>query len=404
MIALFQRTWVLLATATLIELWLTFAGLFGVGNPTGDLSLAYEPWVSRVLDGHLLLGISTPWVYPALALVPMLLATFIGFGALVPGWLVLQFATLIGVLLMLVKLGKPSLSEKSKRFSAAYFWLACLLALGPVSISRIDFFSVSLVVVAGLAIARSKPEIATVLVTLAAWIKVWPVAIFSAIWVAASSRRTVLMRAAAACAFVLVPAFLLGANSSIFSFITDQLDRGIQIESPWASPWLVANSLGDVYSAISYNRGLQTFEVAGPNVELFSQVLGLVQLGALLITVALGYLAMRRGSQAKEVLVWVAFTATLDLIFFNKVGSPQFISWLAAAAIIGLLLSARNFMPALGLVLSISALTGLVYPLIYDAILAGSLLETLILQVRNLLLLVALVYGNLRLSALIKRP
>ncbi|MFM5903820.1 MAG: hypothetical protein ACKOOD_01900, partial [Microbacteriaceae bacterium] len=75
-----------------------------------------------------------------------------------------------------------------------------------------------------------------------------------------------------------------------------------------------------------------------------------------------------------------------------------------AAAIFGLLLSARNFMPALGLVLSISALTGLVYPLIYDAILAGSLLETLILQVRNLLLLVALVYANLRLSALTKRP
>lgn len=403
MTTLFTRTWVLLICATLVEAWLCFAGLYGVGNPMGDLSLAYEPWVARVLDGHLLLGISTPWVYPVLALVPIFLAKFVGFGILVPGWLVLQYLTLLTVLLLLVNFGKPSGVERAQRFGAGYFWLACLLLLGPVSISRIDFFSVSIVVIAGLAISSSKQNLATILVTLAAWIKVWPVAVFSAIWVAATSRRTIVLRAAAVCVAIILPAFLLGANTSLFGFVGDQLSRGIQIESPWASPWLVANSLGDVYSAISYNRGLQTFEVAGPKVELFAQLLGLVQLGALLITVGLGYLAIRRSSAAKEVLVWVAFTATLDLIFFNKVGSPQFITWLSAVSVIGLLLAARNFWPALGLVLSISALTGLVYPLIYDAILAGSLLETLILQLRNLLLLVALVYANLRLSALTKR-
>ena len=68
--------------------------------------------------------------------------------------------------------------------------------------------------------------------------------------------------------------------------------------------------------------------------------------------------------------------------------------------ILGVLLGVQRWMTASMLVLLLSVLTWLVYPVVYDGILSSQPLPTAVLLVRNLVEIVALVYANYRLTAL----
>jgi len=367
----------------------------------GDLTLAYEPWFNQVVQGHVMLGINSDWVYPFLALLPILLAGFLGTGNYVAGWLLLQFATLVIALAFLILGGSPSVEQQKLRYSGAYFWLICLVLLGPVSISRIDFFSVAVAVMALVFVAR-KENVATVLLTLAGWIKIWPIALFVALLASSVRRLKLLVVASVTTVLLLSMGYLLGGNASLAGFVGGQLGRGIQIESPWASWWLWKGVLGDSSAGIEYNGKLKTFEVFGSGAEVIAMLLGPGQLLALGITAALGFLAKRAGAQASEILTWVSTTAVLDLIFFNKVGSPQFVTWLAVPIILGLITGAPNLRPMLYLVATISIITWAVYPSTYSELLSGGFSATALLALRNVLILAALVYANLRLTKLTK--
>jgi hypothetical protein len=75
----------------------------------------------------------------------------------------------------------------------------------------------------------------------------------------------------------------------------------------------------------------------------------------------------------------------LVLVLVNKVGSPQFSTWLAAPIILGLILEVRTWrMPAL-IALVIAALTQIIYPFFYDTLLAADPLLVSVLTLRNLL-------------------
>ena len=93
-------------------------------------------------------------------------------------------------------------------------------------------------------------------------------------------------------------------------------------------------------------------------------------------------------------------TATLDLIVFNKVGSPQYQLWLVAPVIMGLVFGLKNWrLPTLS-VLALALLTQLVYPLLYNDMIALSPVPVFVLGLRNLGLIALLVWSNLELGAL----
>jgi hypothetical protein len=396
-----SRLWLLVLAATVTEAWLVFLGFNQPGMPMGDLTLAYEPWFEQVVQGHVMLGINTAWVYPLVALLPILLAGALGVQSYVTGWLVLQFFTLLAVLICLVRIGRPTAQALQTRYRAGYFWILTLVLLGPVAISRIDFFSVAVAVLATLFVAQNE-RVAAALLTVAGWIKIWPIAIFAAVFIASARRRLIFITGATISLVLLGLGYLLGGNANLFGFITGQLNRAIQIESPWASWWLWKHIFGDASGGISYNAPLKTFEVFGPGTDVIALLLGPGQLLAVGITVALGFLARRAKAASTDVLVWVSTTAVLDLIFFNKVGSPQFMTWLAVPLILALISGAQNLRPMLYMVASLSLLTWVVYPSTYDELLAGGFTATALLTARNLVLLVALVYANIRLTRLTK--
>jgi hypothetical protein len=85
---------------------------------------------------------------------------------------------------------------------------------------------------------------------------------------------------------------------------------------------------------------------------------------------------------------------------FNKVGSPQFISWLAVPIMLGLLYRVPNWRLPTILILAITLLTQLVYPYLYGSLLELEAVPASVLLVRNVLEIVALVLANVMLTRL----
>lgn len=400
---LFFRLPVLLALAIVANLWLVYVGNSGNANPMGDLYFAYQPWANQVLQQNMMLGISVPWVYPYPALVPMLLANLVWPGHLADVWLAGYAALMLAALSAFVLYKPTDAAALKRRYLAAYAWVGLTVALGPVAISRIDSVSVLLAMLGALAIVTGSRVGATAFFTFASWLKIWPIAMFVAIASHSKNWLRPVQVGAAISAGILFVGVVLGGNGALLSFVTGQTSRGIQIESPAATPWLIAAALGAVDAGSFYNQKLMTFEAFGPGTAETAFWLGPIQAGAVLITVALGFLANRKAiTQVAQnnVIVWTAFTATMDLIFFNKVGSPQFMAWLAVPVVLGILLGVERWRLAIALVFAMSLLTWLIYPTIYGGILGADLGPTMVLVLRNLLELAALVYANYRLNAL----
>ena len=393
-----QNIWALLSVAVLVQLVLVAEGLFGIATPMGDVPNVYAPWMQQLMQHGTLWGITVDWVYPLVALVPLLLSSFLG--NLIPGqdflvgWLLVCGALNVFAAGSLVRWGR---SKERSWYLLAWYFLFFELLLGPVSISRLDSVSVALAVFAIRPIVESRQAVASLWLILATWIKVWPVALILALWLASKRRFLVFGSISLATLGILGIGLIFGGGASMFSFITTQTNRGIQIEAPIATPWLWQGIFGVADTGVYYDNQLLTFQVFGTGVSLVAALMGAAMAVALAITVWLGWRAAKSGHDSVTLIAAISLTATLDMIVFNKVGSPQYIAWLLVPLLLAMLRS-QSIPVIAGLVLA--GLTHLVYPVVYDGILVGNPAATAILGVRNLVLIALLVWSNLWLTQL----
>ncbi len=398
----FESIWLLLIGGLFAHLWLIYTGLHGIGTPMGDILYAYQPWVQFMIDSHKLLGINSDWVYPYPAMIPMWASALINPNDFQAGWLTIITVLDLLLIAMIANFGRRD-ENTAARFGAAWFWLFFLVALGPVSISRVDAFSVAIALFGVLAMVRRKLNSSTAWFTVGAAMKIWPAAILLTAMSSSKHRLRILVAAAATGAAVIAIGFLMGGNLSLFSFLGNQADRGIQIESVIAMPfewsWLLGLSNNEIY----YDNLMMTFQVAGDNVSLISGLMTLVMAGAIGITCWLTWRAAKAGAHFRTIMPIAVLTATLDLIVFNKVGSPQFATWLAVPVILGVLYNAQNWRLPMFAVVAIALLTNLVYPVFYDEILKGNPAAFAVLTLRNLVYVALLVWANIRLSSLANR-
>lgn len=373
------------AAFVLVHLALIALCLYGPGEPHGDVDWVYRNWAEAAASGGPVPGITVPFVYPVLAFVPMLAAWLLAPDAYALGWLGL--VTVVDAVAFAALLGRRPLP---RRVAAAWWWLGFLLLQGPTALARIDAVAVAIVIVA-LTVLERHPSWGGALLTVAAWVKVWPAVLVAALLVACRRRVAVLDGAVAGSVVVVAVALALGSGWTVLSFITQQTGRGIQIEAPVAAPWLWQAALSPAGpSLVYYDRDILTFQVMGPGTTavsaLMTPLLGLVAVGIL----AAGWWAKRRRAPIEALLPPLALALTVALIAFNKVGSPQFISWLAAPVLLGIVLLGRRFRLEAVLVAALAALTQLVYPYLYDWLLAGNPLMVALLTARNLLEFVVL--------------
>lgn len=381
--------WVSFVAVHAVVIWLGFVDEHAA---SWDVDQLYRWWASNALGGGAVPGITGDWIYPPLALIPILLVGAVG--PLVDytlGWGIL--VTILDALAFAVLVGR---GRSRGRMLAAWFWLAALLALGGVGMFRLDAVTVPLGI-AGVLWLAGRPWLGSALLAAATWIKVWPAALLAAAVIALRRRGAVVGAAAAVSAVVVVAAVLAGGGAHLLGFVGDQTSRGLQIEAPVSMFYLLLAANGVGGARIVYDADLITFQVKGPGLEAVIAVMTPLLVIGMLGLAAVGAYKAWRGAAFVSLFPPLASALVLGFIVLNKVGSPQYMTWLIAPLVAGLVLNRRAWLRPAVLVVVMLALTQLIFPFWYDAILWLQPAAVGLLLVRNLLLLGLFVWVVVRL-------
>lgn len=362
-------------------------------QPMGDVYLVYEPWSTRAVEGTAIVGVTESWVYPHLALVPMVLAKAMSWlGGYEIAWAVVVTAADAVAFAVLVGRGRSS-----GRWIAAWFWLVFIALLGPVGIYRLEGVTTPLALAACLWLV-GRPALASVLLTIGMWIKVWPAALLASAVVAVRRRRAIAGTSIALSAVILLMVLSAGAGAHALGFVAGQTDRGLQLEAPVSGYYLWRAVLGYEDSFIYYDQAILTFQVTGPSVDIVIAAMTPVLVIAVIGVLVLGIVKMWRGATFAGLFPSLGLATVAAMILFNKVGSPQYLSWIIAPLVVGLVIDRwRWWGPAL-LGLGTALLTQIVYPLTYGELLVASAFPTVVLTLRNLALAVLFVWAVVRVA------
>jgi hypothetical protein len=360
-----------------VHFWLGLLGLAGPGLPLGDVTFVYKFWVQHGIASQQWVGLDTPWVYPIVALLPMIAAYAFGPAVYDGTWLSLVMVIDAAGFAVIMAFGRDR-----RLAHVAWWWLGLLLFLGPVALGRVDSVTAPIAIVGMLSLA-SAPRLAGVLLAVATWITVWP-----------------------ASAVIVVGALLLGGGRYLLSFVTQQTGRGLQIESGIGTFWMWDSFLHPERTSIYYDSTILTYQLLGPGVEVAAAVATPLIATAVAGLLVVALVATRRGVPAAELLPPLALAITTALILFNKVGSPQFVTWLAVPIVLGLATAATgrgmSFRVPATLALAIALLTQLIYPNLYQELLQSNPLLLLVLSARNLLYVALFVWAVVALLGLIR--
>jgi len=373
------------------HLWLAWLNLYAPGLPLGDVIITYKLWTDQIVLNGYWMGIDTVWVYPILAILPMLGAFALGPALYANTWL-----SMIVLLDAVAFAAITGWATSRRRAAVGWWWIAFLVLLGPIAIARIDSVSVPLAIV-GMLLLATRPTAAAVVLAVATWIKVWPAALLAAVVVACRARRDVVVAALAVSVVVVIAALLSGSGLNVFSFVTQQTGRGLQAEAPVSTVWLWQALAGVPNTYIYYDTEILSFQIVGDGVATAAAVMTPLLAVVALAVVATGAWAMRRGAAATELLAPLALALVTTLIVVNKVGSPQFIAWLAVPIVYGLATNAaghgRSFRFPAVLVLVVAVLTQAFYPYLYVELLSLNPVLLVVVTARNVLLCVLLAWA-----------
>ncbi|GAA5204093.1 hypothetical protein [Microbacterium jejuense] len=386
-----RRAWVWIAFALVhaVVIWLGFTRDHAA---SWDVDQLYRWWAWRTWSGQAIPGITEGWVYPILAHLPILLVGAVGsvldytlaWGVLVTAMDAVAFAVLVGR------------GRSRGRLTAAWFWLAAIFALGGVGMFRLDGVTVPLAILGSLWLV-GRPWLASVLLAVATWIKVWPAALLAAAVIAVRRRLVVVAGAAIVSVVAVAIVVTLGGSEHLFGFIGDQTTRGLQIEAPISTVYMLMAAAGVPGAAVQYDEDLITFQVTGPGVEGVVAAMTPVLVIGMLAIAAVGAIKAWRGAGFASLFPALAGALVLGFIVLNKVGSPQYMTWIIVPLAAGLVLVRRAWLRPAVLAVLILALTQLIFPFFYDAILTLVPAAVGLLVLRNVLLVALLVWTLVRL-------
>jgi hypothetical protein len=280
--------------------------------------------------------------------------------------------------------------------TAIDFWLIFVPLIGPLSYLRFDMLPAVLAGGALLA-ARRKPWVTGALTGLGAAIKLWPALLIGAFMSYRADRRP------AGIAFVVVGfglaliSLIFGGWLRLISPLTWQSDRGLQIESIWATPLMLARAVKPDYWTVVMSR-YQAYEIFGSGVEAWVMISNIATLFGLALIILLTIRAFRYDGSTPVAIGFVIVAIVAIMTITNKTLSPQYLLWLGGpmAALLAFRPQALpGEQPAInrmaGQLLILAVLTQLVYPLLYDSYLglqgqAMIIIATVVTAIRNLAL------------------
>ncbi|SLK15522.1 glycosyltransferase 87 family protein [Arthrobacter sp. P2b] len=359
------------------------ASFFLHGDTFSDTE-QYRQWAMDGYNPADLDGKISPWVYPVLAQIPIFLANIAGPSLYLLVWFLL-IAALNAVGLSYLTRGR----RKASGIAPAWWWLFFTVFMGYLSFARVEGITAPIVLIA-LLYAAERPVVAGILLSMATWIKVWPAAVLAPIVIASHKRIQVVLSGVAVTAVVALGTWLSGGLPHIMDFLTNQGERGMQLEATFSTPWVWLSVFNLAGSKMADNTAINSTEVYGPGAGtaafLMQPLLILAAVGAAILLVR----AMKRGAEREELFLEGSLMMVTAFIVFNKVGSPQFIIWLAPVIIAGLTHDWERWKVPAALLMGIAMTTFVIYPLFYTPLIHAHPVMAAILTTRNVLLVVLL--------------
>lgn len=359
------------------------ASFFVSGNTFSDTE-QYRQWAMNGYNPADLNGMISPWVYPVLAQIPIFLANIAG-----PGPYLLVWTLIITVLnaagLFILTRGP----RQTTGIAPAWWWLFFTAFMGYLSFARVEGITAPIVLVA-LLYAATRPVAAGILLSIATWIKVWPAAVLVPIVIASGRRLRIIACGAAVTAVVALGTYFSGGLPHILDFLTNQGERGMQLEATFSTPWVWLSVLNIAGSKIADNVAINSTEVYGPGANVAAFMMQPLLVLAAVAGSALLVWALRRGAEPEELFLEGALMMTTAFIVFNKVGSPQFIIWLAPVVVAGLTHDWNRWRVPAALLMGIAMTTFVIYPLFYTPLIHANPVMAAVLTTRNVLLVVLL--------------
>lgn len=245
-----------------------------------------------------------------------------------------------------------------RRAGAVMLYLGSTIALFQFVHRRFDVVPAALV----LAALYVRPVIGAGLLGVAASVKLWPLLLLPLFF---ADVRKETWRSAADCigafsvgAFLPVLPFLHRAGTGVLGFLKYHADRGIQIESIWAIPIFILDSLDRVPAKVVWDHGAN--HVTSP-VETWLVPMSTFAL-VVLTLLPTGLLRVRGTPVTYGSRLQAATAVVLGFLLGGKVLSPQFLLWLSPlAALAAFNRPKRGIWMAAALVLGAHCLTSSIF-------------------------------------------
>lgn len=379
--------------------FLVFAAILSLRGEAFSDTFIYRDWAMAGFDEKNIGSGPSPWVYPILALIPMAVA-----GAAGPGPFLFLWVLMISLLNGWAIGSLTGWGRRHAAIRAAWWWLAFTLLMGWLGFARVDGITAPIVLVA-LVYGVAHPFIASVLLSAGTWMKVWPAAVMLALFAVVKNRMLVVLAGFATTAVVVALAAAVGAVPKLLNFLTQQGDRGMQLEATFTTPWLWLSVLNVGESRMYMNTDINSMQVDGPGTQVMAVLMQPLLLLAAALVAGLTFWALHNGKRSggvdrTELLLAGSLTLTTAFVVFNKVGSPQFMVWLAPAVAVGLAHSWKEWRVPATMLIAVAVATFFIYPLFYDALSHNNPAMALVLTIRNALLVVLFIWAVRRLYSL----
>ncbi len=272
-------------------------------------------------------------------------------------------------------------------------WIVGGIAIGPLLLMRYDVIVTALAVAGLIAPARSvkaRWSLRGALLGLGTMVKAWPGTLVLGLPPEGPGRRALGWAVGTALATTAVLSLTM---TGALSFLTGQSNRGIEVESVLASPFMVASWFGYPVKVVHLYG---SFQIAGPGISALASFAELLTVVGVCIVLWWRLLRFRPRCWTPGLMYDTAFTVVLVLVVTSRVLSPQYLIWLLGLAAVVLTehgpmrrgtLLARPACMVLGCVL----VTQIEFPLLFGEVMGGQFWGTIVVAVRNLVLVIACV-------------
>lgn len=361
------------ALLILIPLGLMFyPGGVLIGNDTH----LYWTWSEVILAGHY--PVADPmWQYPPLAGFVFVIGAHLASDPSL-GFMILALLADLVIFGWLLARARTAGSLVSP-----WAYVIGAVAVGPVFLTRFDIVPTLFAVAALLLLSR--PIRAGFMLGVGALLKIWP-----AFLLVSFPRKKIPAALAGFLAIAISTSVLLtswGPGSG--TFLTEQGERGLQIESVGGVPYVIANALGyDMTTIFRYG----SVEIDATGAGLVATVIALSGFVAMAVV---GF-ARLRGRLEHIAGADVALAIVLISIASSRVFSPQYMVWVVGIAAVCLLDPKTRMRPIIWLCLAAAIFGQLVYPLFYGGMMNGGIIGVTFQSARIGFLLAATIWAIIR--------